>query len=322
MFLKTFLTFLCTCGMLLSLSNDRGSQIMPTEKITLILNMENQKSLPRNFRMTSETYVLEKSSSNSTPPSTYGIHELHASASGQFSQESLSKIIETISSDKILLLDLRQESHGFVNGIAISWYGENDWGNKDKTLEEILLDEKQRLQKTIEDEYILAYQKNSDINNNTPLLIHVREAYSEADLVKNLGIQYIRIPLTDYLKPSNKNVDLFVEIIKKHILNQKSSDYWIHLHCAAGRGRSTTLMSMYDMMRNASHVSFHDILARQAMIGGKDLTQPFDSSDWRYSHHFERLDFLVDFYNYCLENPHFEQSWSSWLTHKIKMTPS
>ena len=82
------------------------------------------------------------------------------------------------------------------------------------------------------------------------------------------------------------------------------------MHCPAGRGRTTTFLAMYDMMRNAVNVSFDDILARQAMIGGKDLTEPFAIGDWRYEHHFERLQFLMDFYNYCLENPNFEKIFS------------
>ena len=148
--------------------------------------------------------------------------------------------------------------------------------------------------------------------------MHVNDAYTEAELAQARGIHYIRIPSTDHLKPPAEEVDQFVELISTQFLNKEKADYWIHMHCSAGRGRTTTFLAMYDMMRNAVNVSFDDILARQAMIGGKDLTEPFAIGDWRYEHHFERLQFLINFYNYCLENPNFEQSWSSWIKKNIK----
>lgn len=315
--LKSFLTILCTIGMAFSIYLIEKEEPKEQEKLVLIVNMDNERALPRNFRMTEEPYINEEIFPNFTTfllpffPSSHGLSKLRASASGQFSQQSLAKILETIPSEKILLIDLREESHGFVNGIAVSWYSERDWSNKDKSLKEIVSDEKQRLEKALEDHTIQLYQKNNNINN--PLVVEVKEAYTEADLAQNMKVQYERIPVTDHLRPSDDCVDQFVALIKPRISNSGLSDDWIHFHCSAGRGRSTTFIAMYDMMCNASHVSFDDIIARQAMIGGKDLAQPFDTTDWRYSHHFDRLQFLVDFYNYCRENPNFEQSWSSWI---------
>lgn len=298
--------FFFTLGIVLSISFlHSDDKTMDSEKRSLIINMENQEILPRNFRMTREPYIQEKIRN----PTLYGLSELQASASGQFSEKSLSKILETVPGNKILLVDLRKESHGFVNGIAISWYEEKNWSNIDKSLEEILMDESQLHKKALENKYIKLYQKNLD----NYLLVDVKEAYTEKELAEKMGIHYIRIPITDHLKPQDSDVDHFVELIKTHFL--PVSDFWIHFHCSAGRGRSTTFISMYDMMRNAANVSFEDILARQVIMGGKDLLQPFDGTDWRYDYHFERLRFLMDFYNYCLENPKFKQSWSSWITH-------
>ncbi len=317
MLLKHFFTFFCILGTILSMSLlDGHDQSMSEGELSLIINMENKKTLPRNFRMTESFIVLPDEIYEILPIhselNTEGLFELHASASGQFSQKSLSKILEIVPASQLLLIDLREESHGFVNGIAVSWYGEKDWGNKDKSLDEIQSDEKERLQRALNDQYIYIYEKNALINE--PLLVQVTEAYSEEDLAQKMGIPYIRIPITDHLKPSSRDVDFFVELIKTRILSNPNPDLWIHLHCSAGRGRATTFIAMYDMMRNAAHVSFDDILSRQAMIGGKDLSVPFDISDWRYYHHFERLQFLEDFYNYCIKNPNFEKSWSSWVS--------
>lgn len=308
--LKSFFMLSFALGILISISLLKGEdKMIPQKKLSLVINMENHNVLPRNFRMTREPYIPDQMIK--TYPSLYGLSKLRASASAQFSEKSLAKILEIVPSNQIILVDLREESHGFINGIAISWRAENNWGNKDKNLEEILFNEKLLLQKTINDKDIKLYQKNSD---KDPVLVHVKEAFSEADLAKKMGINYVRIPASDHLKPNHKEVDLFIEFMKNHILKNETSNAWIHLHCSAGRGRSTTFIAMYDMMQNAPHVSFHDILKRQAMIGGKDLFEIVDASDWRYEHNFERIQFLSNFYSYCLKNPNFEQSWSSWIS--------
>jgi protein-tyrosine phosphatase len=282
-----------------------------TPALCMILNMENKGLLPRNFRMTEAPYtpeIFHHPLSMVESPCNHGLAKLCVSGSGQFSEQSLDKILSTIPAKKILLLDLREESHGFINGIAVSWYSDKDWSNKDKSLEEILADEKQRLQKALKEKNIYLFEKAFFPEN--PHLIQVQEVYTEAELAKRMGIPYVRIPVTDHLKPSVEVVDQIIHLIKNQLIDQK---IWIHSHCSAGRGRTTTFICMYDMMLNASKVSFEDILLRQALIGGKDLTEPFDIYDWRYEHHFERLQFLKDFYMYCQENPNFEQYWSSWI---------
>lgn len=277
-------------------------------KLKLVVNMENKHELPRNFRMTHPSYLSQDFFKDPLESKAllYGLFDLKASASGQFSKLGLLRIKEIISNQPLLVIDLREESHGFINGIAVSWHGEKGWSNRDKTLHEIVYDEKSRLENLLNKNDILLYHKKSC----QVLKIDVKDVYSEKELADSLGIKYIRLPVTDHLKPSDEQVDHFIELIKNHAL--ANSSFWLHFHCAAGRGRATSFMAMYDMMKHASQVSFKHILSRQALLGGKDLSEPFPPSDWRYSHHFERLEFLTNFYNYCLENPHFEQPWSSW----------
>lgn len=284
---------------------------MQTETLDLIVNMENIHELPRNFRMTTKSYLPSEKNSSPPFPSFNGLFELNASASGQFSQNSLAKMLEVIPSSKVLIVDLREESHGFINGIAVSWYGEKDWGNKDKNLQEINTDEQNRLHKIFQKPTVHLYSKSA--KTTQPQIITIKEVFNESELTKKMHVQYIRIPVTDHLRPSNPEIDTFINLIKTHFLIKDSTHEWLHFHCAAGRGRSTSFIAMYDMIRNASKVSFQDILKRQALIGGKDLTQPFEVTDWRYPHHFDRLEFLHDFYNYCIENPNLEQSWTSWI---------
>lgn len=303
-------------GILLTISSSylAAEEAQVENLVTLIINMENQKIFPRNFRITQEPYVFENSELSFQSLSLEGLHRLHSSASAQFSENSLTKMLEVIPAKNILILDLREESHGFLNGMAVSWQGERNWGNKDKSVEEILQDEKIRLQSSLDEKNVNIYKKTDLI---TPQVVHVEEAYSENQLAHKMGVHYLRIPSADHIKPYDKEIDHFVSLVKTNILNKETPDLWIHFHCSAGRGRSTTFMSIYDMMLNAQKVSFDDIISRQAMIGGKDLTEPFDVTDWRYYHQLERLMLLDEFYSYCLENPNFEQSWSSWKEKQI-----
>lgn len=275
---------------------------------SLIVNMENQKVLPRNFRTTVDPYKNQ----NATP-SKKGLSELHASASGQFSENAFNKIKEHIPAENIFVIDLREESHGFINGMAISWYQHDyNWGNKSKSLSEILEDEKQRVKQASLKKTINIYKKDSK-PGDSPLIIKVEDTFTESEFVESLGFQYARIPITDHLKPENEKVDQFIDLVKNKI-GHNSSDYWIHFHCSAGRGRATTFLTLYDMIRNAKEVSLEDILARQALIGGKDLSESFKPTDWRYYHDLDRQEFLQNFYYYCQENPNLEQSWSSWIS--------
>lgn len=45
----------------------------------------------------------------------------------------------------IIIVDLRQESHGFINGVAISWVDNHNKANKGLTKEAVLSDENTRL---------------------------------------------------------------------------------------------------------------------------------------------------------------------------------
>lgn len=242
-----------------------------------------------------------------------GLDELNISASGQFSKQSLEIMLQEINWEgPFYLMDLRQEMHGFVNGDAITLYSFRNWGNKNKTREQIEREERLfmhslRPENPITLHFVLEKEEELGL---PPKVVPVAEiifnAITEAELAKELNIHYIRIPITDHLRPTDEEVDRFVKFV--HALPDNS---WIHFHCSAGVGRATTAMVMFDMMKNAKQLSFDEILARQAALGGKDLaTINMDPHNWKLEYALEKLDFLKRFYNYCQSNAdHFETSW-------------
>ena len=285
------------------------------ESMTLILNMENQEVLPRNFRTASDPVNLEGSV---WKPSLEGLNVLRMSGSAQFSEKSVQAILTRLQQPRrFIIVDLRQESHGFVNGIAISWFTEKDWGNKGKSLEEVELTEKNLLadllkQKSIVLHTITEKTPQGNIESETSYPVIVKNVATEAKVAEYAEVGYFRIAVTDHMGPSEDDVERFLLFLKG-----LPKDGWLHFHCAAGEGRTTTFMAMYDMYHNAKKVSFDDIIDRQWLLGGSRLSQLPASTRWKYPCALERYQFLKRFYDFCRQDP--QQSWKDFLKTKERV---
>lgn len=256
--------------------------------------------LPRNLRTTYQLPYVRQKGLN-----IQGLNSLKASGSGQFSEQTFKEMIKQLPTDPthLVVLDLRQESHGLVNGTPISWTdGVYNNGNLNKTKSEIEADEQQRLQLAARSGRILIDPMEG------PARLEVKSAKTERELVEEAGCQYIRLPVIDHTRPSDLTIDQFVDIVN-HLPNNR----WIHFHCRAGKGRTTTFLTLLDIMKNAQHVSLEDILARQQLIGGIDLNANESKKRERKQAAEERLEFIKNFYTYCREVPDFHVSWSQWL---------
>lgn len=299
-----------TGGVLLSLASQEPKDV-------LIINMNNEAVLPRNFRTTKDPFKFD----NQPLPSRQGLDLLHLSGSAQFSEKALGVIIKKLENpESLYIIDLRQESHGFLNGIAVSWYAPRDWGNIGKSLQEVELIEKQLLFNAVKNRHVALHRivKKDQAGDHLPETISipliVKNAETEQEVVFKYGLAYLRIGVTDHMRPSDESVDRFIAFICN-----LPKERWLHIHCAAGVGRTTTFMAMYDMMTNAKQVSFEEIIKRQWLLGGLNLSRLPDRNKWKYPEAVERLRFLRHFYEYCLTNiDNYQQSWSSYLLHNQK----
>lgn len=99
----------------------------------LTLDAKDNFTLPRRFRSTSLPISDEKLNlyliSHKYLPSFKGYGELKASRSAQFSRKNILAAL-SLMQGKVYIVDLRQESHGFINGEDVSWYGERNWANE------------------------------------------------------------------------------------------------------------------------------------------------------------------------------------------------
>ncbi|WP_052354888.1 phosphatase domain-containing putative toxin [Candidatus Protochlamydia sp. R18] len=265
------------------------------------LNSENH--LPKKWRSTKQISQLVGNYANLK-----GLTQLHLSGSGQFSQEDLENMSREIKG-KAFVLDLREESHGFIDGTPISWTDGLNYGNVGKTLRQIELDEQKRLKLTAQKGSIIV-DLSKDLGENFQKFF-VREVKTEKELVESFGYTYIRLPITDHHRPVDSVVDQFIEIVLS-----LPADSWIHLHCKGGKGRTTTFMTLYDIMHNAQTVGLNDILSRQTLLGGADLVQAEKNETYKQKPAKDRIEFIRAFYTYCREVPNFEMTWSDWVHQK------
>lgn len=270
-----------------------------TEELRLVLDTKNIDSLPQNFRKTNNKVTIPE---NETVDLN-GLDTLNASGSAEFSEIGIKLIKESIGDDfNIVDIDLREESHGFINGMPVSWTNNYNNPNKGLTKKQVIENENDKLKSIVLGEPITFY------NNNKETVI-AEKVESEKQLVNRNGIKYLRLPITDNERPSDEIVDEFIEFVTK-----MPSQTWLHFHCKYGLGRTTTFLTMYDIMRNSKNVALEDIMKRQILIGGQNLLVNDDTIDNEQNSTKQRSLFIRNFYNYSKENKdNFKTKWSQWI---------
>ncbi|GFP78187.1 hypothetical protein bsdtw1_04381 [Clostridium fungisolvens] len=260
--------------------------------VSLVMDTSNYEGMPKNFRKSSDLGNVEKDKTLDLK----GLNDLNISGTQQFSGFNLPLVINSINTKMpITVIDLRQEAHGFINNIPVSWKNEKNDANIGLTKEQVLADEQSKLKSIkLNVPIILANHPNETI---TPTKVQ-----DEEQLVKENKLGYIRIPVTDGKIPTDEMVDYFMQIVKK-----QSKNTWLHFHCKEGIGRTTTFMIMYDMVKNSKQVTFDNIIKRQLALAG------FNEQEIKSFYNNERISFLQNFYKYCNENKdNFNTSWIEW----------
>lgn len=225
------------------------------------------------------------------------------SGSAQFSAIGLKNILQEIPCKNLIVVDLRKESHGFIDEKGVSWFGEKNWANIFLTPEEVERDQEIKLQELTGRKTTCIYPNKYAVE---PITIPITKVYSEKFLTEQHNVNYLRLYILDHSKPDDRSVDSFVSLIK----NLKKEE-WVHIHCAAGRGRTTTFMALADMIYNSKTATCEQILIRQKERGGMDLLHPSEEAPWKDKLHSERLQFLKQFHSYCKESD-LSTSWSCW----------
>ena len=115
---------------------------LESNNINLVLDSLNYNNIPKNFRKSSNLLNTQ----NNKNLNLSGLNTLNISGSQQFSEYNLPLVINSIETSlPITVIDLRQESHGFINGIPVSWANTKNDANIGLTKNQVLLDENSKL---------------------------------------------------------------------------------------------------------------------------------------------------------------------------------
>lgn len=239
--------------------------------------------------------TIDSTSSVGLPMRLRDIPTLNISGSAQFTKDQLLNLKNSINKDNICIVDLRQESHGMINDLAISFLNPYKDLNNGFTTEQTIKAENSLLNKIKIGNTIQLYKHTGIFIKD----ITVDFISNESQLVTEADMQYKLFAVKDNSAPTPDIVDEFVEFIKN-----KPDDIHLHFHCAAGKGRTTSFMVMYQAMKNNSNLTLEQLLSYQYNIGGVNL-------------HYNNIqyNFLEDFCNYVQKNKdsNYSISYSQWI---------
>lgn len=282
----------------------------------IILDVPDNKILPNQFRTPRFLTPARKNEINLK-----GFNDLKMSGSGQFSQSQLQELIKyltrrhKIKREKIIIVNLREEPHGFINGNSVTFYYGPLSYQHNQPVGVILATDQQRINWVHALPYVLINKivKGDDRmpKTKTPKLFAVKSAMTEQQWSEKLGVRYVRIPVADHFIPDNNDVDQFIAFVE--MLDPES---WLHFKCRGGKGRTTTFMVMYDMLKNPG-LPKEAFIKRQTLIHATDLAKPASQErmqSWKWALNHNRMRFINRFYNYLHHpNGYGKHKWSDWV---------
>jgi len=261
-----------------------------------VIDLPDERLLPLSWRWT------EKADGKKNP----GLETLMASGSGQFSRDQFYAVREQLAGKDVVVVDLRQEPHTFLNGAAVSW-GPPDIIGANHSAGEVERTEESWTERLAAGKFatLTAFAPGALADTKSwqkiSLKLDIREALTERRMVEEAHWRYLRIAMSDTVYPRDQDIDRFVAFIAD--LEQEQP--WMYFHCDTGGNRTTLFLTLYDMMKNYVRASRPAIIARQRRLGGIDLLAG--------KQEVEREDLLERFYSYCWQcGPLFRRSWSSW----------
>ncbi len=228
------------------------------------------------------------------------------SGSAQFSEDQFYILAGELKerSENVWIVDCRLESHGLVNGIAVSWCGEENGANLGKTADEVEAEERALV--SLIGTTVTAYTAENDLPvEGTDLPVETWQ--TERELAEDEGFRYLRLACPDHCWPPADVIDDFIGFAAG-----LEEDAWLHFHCQAGSGRTGAFMTIYEMMQKPD-ASIEEILRHQTDTGSGNL---LDRAKPEKSHaQKERCVLARAIFLYIRQNRETDYAviWSQWL---------
>ena len=228
------------------------------------------------------------------------------SGSAQFSEDQFYALAAQLKekSENVWIVDCRLESHGLINGIAVSWCDEDNGANMGKTAAEVEAEEEAL--SGLVGTTVTAYITEND-QPREGIELSVKTWETEHSLAGKEGFQYLRLACPDHCWPPADVIDAFIDLAK-----DLEENAWLHFHCQAGSGRTGAFMTIFEMMQKPG-APVEEILQHQADTGSGNLV---DRAKPEKSHaQKERCVLARAVYLYIQENhgTGYAVKWSDWL---------
>ncbi len=220
-----------------------------------------------------------------------GLRELKASGGTSVRFPDLKRRLSQVKENKIIV-DGISEFHGYVKGIPTTFFAYQNphphW------------------------KYFIRRFVFTGTPNICPELVT-----SEAQEARKHGFSYIHVKVGSKFLSSAETIDAIV-----NLFDNLPQNTWVHFHCHYGKGRTSIMLVMFDIMRNAPRVALNDIVKRQHLLGSEDLlnTVAYRKGSYTQEQLNQRKDFITEFYAFiCQRKMGGIQQWSEW-QHQQKLT--
>jgi protein tyrosine phosphatase len=288
-----------------AISNSQG---LNTHAPLLLLD-KNDHDLPRKFRSMKE--LVGESRSDQL------LRSVPMSGSAQFSINQLPNMKKHMGQN-VMIIDLRRESKAFLNQMPVTWYGKQNAGNLNLNSEEVLSKEAQLIQHLRQQKKVKLYRiDNPASDTQQGIIFHaevtsipVHQVATEKQLIETSHLGYKRFFVSDHRAPTDQTVDEFIQFTQ----SLKPST-WLHFHCRGGRGRTSTFMLMYAIMRIDEKVTLDELNNSLSKDSMNLLVSSHTQRDlWKDKYTQERIQFIQLFYDYIHDPTGFQAgvTWSDY----------
>ncbi len=215
-----------------------------------------------------------------------GLRELKASGGTSVRFPDLKRKLSHVK-DHIMIVDGITEFHGYVKGIPTTFFAYQNPNPHWKY-------------------YIRRWVFTGTAKVRPDLVV------SESEEAKKNGFSYAYLKVGSKFISSDETIDQIVTLF-----DSLPQNTWVHFHCHYGKGRTSMMLVMYDIMKNAPRVSLNDIVRRQHVLGSEDLlnTVVWKKGSYTKDQLKERAMFISAFYTFvCQRKTGGTQRWSDWYT--------
>lgn len=240
--------------------------------------------LQDNFRRYGNFRTMQDPIASSDPANLEGLRELHFAGGPIIPLPELKKRLNQVK-EKIIIIDGIDGQYGYIDGVPNSYFEYNQKSPSWRS-------------------YLWRLLYTGTLKSYPELMISGEEA------AKLHGFEYRNFRIGSKFLSKDEEINKFISFI-----DTLPENVYLYFHCHYGKGRTSMMMVMADIMKNAPKVSLKDIIQRQHLLGSVNL---FDTVSWSRGTYStlaleSRKKFIENFYEFiCQRKAGGVQLWSEW----------